>query len=67
LQRLHHLHGRRRGLPEAGALPELVWTQRASRATASLFPLASINVEFYAETYAGLGSPGVARYAYLNY
>jgi hypothetical protein len=43
------------------------WTVRGSRGTSTLFALDAIKVRFFAETYAGLASPGVARYAYLNY
>jgi hypothetical protein len=43
------------------------WTQRGTATTASLFPLNSIKVTFYVETFgAGLASPGQARYANLN-
>ena len=43
------------------------WTTRATRATASLFPLSEMRVVFRAESYgAGAASPGTAKFANFN-
>jgi hypothetical protein len=45
---------------------KVAWTQLASIPDSNLFSLGSLMVEFYAETYAAVASPGVASYSALN-
>jgi hypothetical protein len=42
------------------------WTQRATIASSTFPSLSYVHVAFFAETYASLSAPGVAKYANLN-
>src|SRR5206468_4627856 len=45
----------------------VTWTQQASVATSSIFSLAQLNVELYAESFSvGNSSPGTGKFANLN-